>query len=307
MTTLIQHNNKNYKVDLENRRITFLDTRFYYSESGQFLPSVTTILEAYPKGAQYYEWLKKNGQDSDDIRDEAGRRGSIVHNLTERYDAGEELSLLDNNGNLGYTLTEWNALAKWVNFRERHKFDVIYSEQNIVSDKLGHAGTLDRIISIDGELWLLDIKTSSAIYPSYWLQVAAYKQMAETELNLKIDRVGIWWSNAKTRTEKEYQGVGWQLVTKTDTTKDTELFNATKKLWLAENEGSKPKQVSYSLSYLLDTMPAQLVCKKCGVADDIVIGEGKGPHFAAITCGSCGGYIKWATEKEVNSLTIKNK
>ena len=59
MTTIIKHNNKNYRLDTTGKQITFLDTRFYPTESGQFLPSVT-ILEAYPKSAQYYEWLKKN-------------------------------------------------------------------------------------------------------------------------------------------------------------------------------------------------------------------------------------------------------
>lgn len=249
MTTIIKHNNKNYRLDTAGKQITFLDTRFYLTESGQFLPSVTTILEAYPKSAQYYEWLKKNGEDSDSIRDEAGRRGSVVHELTEMYDAGHEISLLDENGSVGYKLSEWNMLAKYVEFRNQHPFNIIYSEQNIVSEALGYAGTIDRVISIDGEVWLIDIKTSNAIYSSYWLQVAAYKMMAETALNIKIDKVGILWLNAKTRTNKDFQGQGWQLVTKDDTTKDFELFTATKKLWEAENAGMKPRTTSYQLVF----------------------------------------------------------
>lgn len=248
MATIIKHGFNNYKIDIAAKQITFLDSRFYYSPSGGFLPSVTTILEAYPKGAQYYEWLKKNGEDSDNIRDEAGRRGSIVHELTEKYDRGEEINLLDNEGNISYKLSEWNMLAKYAEFRNRHPFDIIYSEQNIISDILGYAGTIDRIISIQKELWLLDIKTSNAIYQSYWLQIAAYKKMVETELNIKIDKVGILWLNAKTKTNKDFQGVGWQLATKEDTSHDLKLFEATRKLWEAEYGEMKPKQTTYLLT-----------------------------------------------------------
>jgi hypothetical protein len=57
--------------------------------------------------------------------------------------------------------------------------------------------------------------------------------------------------NAKTRTEKLFQGVGWQLVTKADVSKELELFNATHKLWLAENGSLKPKTLTYQLSHKL--------------------------------------------------------
>lgn len=311
METIIKQGNRNYKIDTTGKQITFLDSRFYYSPAGNFLPSVTTILEAYPKGAQYYEWLKKNGQDSDEIRDEAGRRGSVVHELTEMYDAGTEISLLDNNGNVGYKLSEWNMLSRYAEFCNNHPFNIIHSEQNIVSDQLGYAGTIDRIIDVAGETWLVDIKTSNAIYQSYWLQVAAYKNMVEVELDMKIDKVGILWLNAKTRTTKEFQGPGWQLVLKDNTDEDLRAFKATNHLWAIENGSMKPKHLSYALSIKApdkNDKPAAMVCKRCGVVDDIVIAGGKGPHFATINCGSCGAYIKWATEKEVNNInSIKSK
>jgi len=47
---------------INNKQLTFLDSRFYSTEDGGFVPSVTTILEAYPKGAAYYNWLKEAGK-----------------------------------------------------------------------------------------------------------------------------------------------------------------------------------------------------------------------------------------------------
>ena len=244
-------------LDTKKEQITFLDSRFYRTESGKFIPSVTTVLEAYPKGAAYFSWLKAVGEDADEIRDDAGRRGSRVHALTERYDAGEEIKLFDEFGNINMKLNEWAMFERYVEFRNRYPFEISLLEQTIISEELGIAGTLDRVITLpNGEKMLFDIKTSNAIYPSYWLQLAAYKEMLSS-IGVQVDSVAILWLNAKTRTEGKngaVQGIGWQLVTKADTAKEWKLFQATKALWLAENEEIKPRMNSYKLSYQLQTV-----------------------------------------------------
>lgn len=244
--------NSNVLIDTVANQCTFLDSRFY-ELNGKFYPSVTTILEAYPKGAAYFQWLKSQGENSDEIRDEAGRRGSTVHTLTEDYDSGAEVSLYDDNGYISYKLIEWAMFERYVEFTKRFPFEILYSEQNFVSEKLGFAGTLDRVIHLNGETLLVDIKTSNAIYPSYWLQLAAYEQLLSEGIGYNpVDGVAILWLNAKTRTEGkkgDVQGAGWQLIKKNDTAKDWELFKATHNLWLAENESMKPKQTTYSLTH----------------------------------------------------------
>ena len=238
---------------INNKQLTFLDSRFYSTEDGGFVPSVTTILEAYPKGAAYFNWLKENGKDADEIRDEAGRRGSVVHKLTELYDAGEEVHLVNQNGSIDYKLNEWAMFERYVEFRSRFQFVTDSIELNIISKELGYAGTIDRVITMDGEKILLDIKTSNAIYPSYWLQLAAYRTLLFNR-GYRIDKVAILWLNAKTRTEGkkgDIQGIGWQMITKEDTSKDLELFNATYQLWTVENATSKPKQLTYQISHKL--------------------------------------------------------
>jgi hypothetical protein len=102
---------------------------------------------------------------------------------------------------------------------------------------------------------LIDIKTSNSIYPSYWLQLAAYHQLLMPyDSNMGIDAVGILWLNAKTRTMGKngaIQGIGWQLVTKDmdELKNDWELFQSTHKLWLALNADIKPKQLSDQLTH----------------------------------------------------------
>lgn len=247
---------KNYRIDFTTRQITFLDTRFYLTDSGNYVPSVTTILDCYPKPPSFYDWLKKVGEDADAIRDEAGDRGSTVHKLTERYDAGEEINLIDPvTGKIDYKLIEWSMFERYVEFRRRFEFEVIRSELNLISDKLGFAGTLDRVIRFNGRLLIIDIKTSNSLYDHYWLQMAAYKELlAEVQPDLKIDGYAILWLNAQTRTEGKagtVQGKGWQLIERKpdDMGNDWPLFNATHNLWKAERGSMKPKEMCYQLSH----------------------------------------------------------
>ena len=238
-------------IDTGARQLTLLDSRFYITEGGQPVPSVTTILEAYPKGPEYFAWIKKVGEDADDIRDEAGRRGSTVHALTEAYDRGEEVTLLTADGHPAYKLIEWAMFERYVEFTGRYQPDNLMIEQNFVSPALGFAGTVDRIMKFNGRTLLVDIKTSNTIYPSYWLQLAAYRELA-AEQGIIVDGVAILWLNAKTRTEGSkgaIQGAGWQLVTREDTTRDYELFLATKTLWEAQNKDIRPRQLTYQLTH----------------------------------------------------------
>jgi hypothetical protein len=245
---------KRFNVDLNKGRIEFIDSRFYQTKKG-YVPSVTTILEAYPKDASYFKWLKEVGGDADMIRDEAGRRGSLVHELTEKYDCNEECTFINLYGNPQYKMLEWSMFERYVNFCTIHEPIIDAMELHMASDKLGFAGTLDRVITMNGKTMLIDIKTSNSIYPSYWLQLAAYHQLLlEAKPDIKIDSVGILWLNAKTRTigkNGAIQGIGWQLVVKDikEVKKDWELFKVTHKLWTALNVDILPKELSYQLTY----------------------------------------------------------
>lgn len=238
-------------IDFQAKQLTLLDARFYTTEEGTWVPSVTTVLEAFPKDYGYFKWLKEVGEDADAIRDEAGRRGSVVHELTERFDKGEEVTLLTEDGRPGFKLQEWAMFERYVDFVTRYPHEVDTIEQNYVSPELGFAGTIDRIIDINGVKMLMDIKTSNTIYPSYWLQLAAYRKLLE-ERDIFVDKVAILWLNAKTRTEGRngsIQGIGWQLVERANTDSDWQLFQHTQALWLAQNKDATPRRLSYKLSY----------------------------------------------------------
>jgi hypothetical protein len=254
MQKIIQRGSKNYLLDTDVQQITFLDKRFYYvPDSGNYLPSVTTILDAYPKGPAFYEWLKKMGEDADEVRDDAGNVGSNVHRLTEQYDLGEYVGILNEMGEVNLQLKEWHMFEKYVDFRTRFGAEMTHIEVQAMDEELGYAGTLDRIFKLNGEYWLMDIKTANYMHNHFWLQQAAYRALLNKK-GIQIDRVGILHLNSLHRTEGkkgDIQGMGWKLYDKTDTSKDLELFNATHKLWLAEFGTMKPKCVSYKLAHQL--------------------------------------------------------
>ena len=237
-------------TQIKDNQITFTDARFYIDrETGEYYPSATTILEAYPKPYALLQWMKEAGSKADEIRDAAGRRGSAVHQLTEDYDNDLECNLLGENGQPNYSMEEWAMFERYVDFTAALNPTHQLIEQQVLSPRLKFAGTIDRVCLINGKRYILDIKTSNGVYNSYWLQVAAYQQALLKEAKVKTDGVAILWLNAKTRTKKDLQGIGWQLIIKEDTKQDWNLFRSVQKLWLAEHSEDKPKQFSYNLTH----------------------------------------------------------
>jgi hypothetical protein len=105
---------------------------------------------------------------------------------------------------------------------------------------------------MNGLTYLIDIKTSNVIHDSYWLQLAAYRELLLQNKGLEVDFVGILHLNAKTRTEGKIgavQGQGWQLIQQRDTAKELSLFDKVRDLWLEQNKDAKPKRASYTLTH----------------------------------------------------------
>jgi hypothetical protein len=240
---------------IEKDRIEFLDSRFYQHSNGAFYPSVTTILDAYPKSAAFYEWLKRMGEDADEVRDEAGRKGSQVHQLCEDYDRGFECSILNEFGQAQYKQIEWAMFERYVEFRNRFPYELVANELHYISPYHGFAGTLDRVFRVDGKLILVDLKTSNALHNHFWLQMAAYKHLWDEVNSEKIDSIAILWLNAKTRTEgtaKTVQGSGWQLkAPEYGLDHYWKLFQSVYATWQEEYKGMKPRNSVYQLKHKL--------------------------------------------------------
>lgn len=197
-------------VNLKANRVDFLDERFYEVADGVYYPSVTHILNLYPKGPFFEQWLKDVGASATSIADRAAESGSKVHQAIEGLVAGDEIEWDDKY----YDFDEWSALCRFKDFYDRFNPDIFGSEVITFSNKHKYAGTIDLIFEMQDKLWLVDLKFSNYIHDTYFLQLAAYVNSFNEHNDKKIDRFGILWLKAQTRTlgsKGAIQGIGWQL------------------------------------------------------------------------------------------------
>ena len=95
-------------------------------------------------------YLTKRRDDSAKARE----RGTDIHALTETLDAGHRIRIPK----------EHRAEVKsYLTWRETRQPEWLLIEALCFNQRLMYGGTLDRIAVIDGETWLLDLKTSKSV------------------------------------------------------------------------------------------------------------------------------------------------
>jgi len=223
-------------------QITLPDSR-YYRRNGKYYPSVTYVLGYYPKGKFFENWLKQVGFSADYIVKKAAEEGTQTHELCEAYLNGEELNFLDERGRPQYNPDVWQMFLRFVEFWEVFKPTLIETEVHLFSDELKVAGTCDLIVEINGELWLLDLKTSNQLQTTYELQTAVYGRCYEECFGKKIDRYGILWlkSSKRKASTGKMQGKGWEVVESSRTFEENiDIFKTVKRLFDLENPTHSP-------------------------------------------------------------------
>lgn len=184
----------------------------YYTKDGTRVPSVTTILGVLSKDGLKY-WAAKmerlgvlgiirgkidQGCTREDLRIELKKIegqpffmdqdletacdiGTAVHDMAERFlrngdvvaDVGAEYGLDEEA--VRKATNSFNAFKRWAT-DTKLKFEAM--EQGMVSEKYHYGGTPD-IIMVNEDRCIGDFKTSSGIYESMPLQLAAYKMLWE--------------------------------------------------------------------------------------------------------------------------------
>jgi hypothetical protein len=245
--------------DTENGRVEFLDQRFYKDTDGNYYPSVTTVLDAYPKGKRFEQWLKDMGNEADDVVERAAQQGTNVHTAIEILLKGGKVEWID------YTLDEWKMILRFQDFFTSNNLTMSAVEVNLVSVTIGVGGTIDMVCVINGERWLLDNKTSGDIYDNHYVQLAVYAMMwNEAYPNERIDRIGCLHLRARTkgpaRDGKTMQGAGWKIDEPTESPSELfEIFKHVKVLWHRLNPHEKPLNV---------VMPASVELKNIQIVKD---------------------------------------
>jgi hypothetical protein len=258
---MIEKNNNIHKhhqlkriVEHKGEQINFLDQRFYKTDTGEYYPSVTSILNYYPKNSFFYTWLKDVGHNSDILVKKASDEGTQVHNAIESFLQGEEIKWINNDGHANYNLDVWKMILKFFEFWNEFKPELVAKETHLLSHEHRYAGTCDLVIKLNNKLWLLDIKTSNSLHTSYYLQLAAYVKAWNETHEQKIEEAGVIWLKSSKRSLKEgkLQGNGWEIIQGNKTI--DEYFNMFKniyEIYITENPDQKPLFESYPTSIKL--------------------------------------------------------
>ena len=145
----------------------------YYDTPDQKLVSITSVISFFNRD-KFAKWRKRVGEEkANEITRKATSRGTDMHTLTEHYLKNEELPVVKPLPDFLFKIAK----------PELNKIDNIHTlEGSLYSKELGVAGTVDCIAEYDGELAIIDFKTSAKPKPRDWIdgcfvQCAAYACM----------------------------------------------------------------------------------------------------------------------------------
>jgi genome maintenance exonuclease 1 len=137
--------------------------RFYPVPNGKFYPSITTVT-SFNKAAFFKEWRQRVGAEFADRKTaRATGRGTEFHSIVEHYLKNEHFSS-DTFRPLPYTLFQ---VAKPILDRINN---IHLLEGALYSDYLGVAGRVDCIAEFDGDLAVIDFKTSDKEKKEEWIE-----------------------------------------------------------------------------------------------------------------------------------------
>ena len=150
----------------------------YYKTPIAAYPSVTSVI-GFITAHKFAAWRKSIGNEEANRKTKhATTRGTKLHRVFEVYlQNGDYQSLAE------YKTPLIEMMFKAAKFYVDTRLDNIYQQETpMFSDKLCLAGTVDLICEVDGELAIVDFKTSAKEKPEEWLedyfvQLSAYWAM----------------------------------------------------------------------------------------------------------------------------------
>lgn len=163
-----------------------------YRIDGKRVPSVTTIIGRFKESGALLRWAWNEGREGRDLyaaRDKAADIGTAAHAMVEASIKGldpegcGQLQALDADGQ-SRARNAFRAYQQWASMC---RLEIVEQEVQLVSVQHGFGGTPDAIGRVNGELCLVDWKTSNSVYSDYLLQLAAYRQLWEESYpNLRL-------------------------------------------------------------------------------------------------------------------------
>ena len=154
---------ENHLGDLELKKKEVDGIRLYNLPNGDWVPSITSVTSFHNREV-FRKWRQRVGDaEANRITKESTTRGTDYHEAAQAYLENREL---DWNNYL--PLTEFMFKSSQPYLDKIGKIHAI--ERTLYSEYLGLAGRVDCIAEYDGELAIIDFKTSKKIKPEKWIE-----------------------------------------------------------------------------------------------------------------------------------------
>lgn len=165
--------------------------RYYKTPQGLLYPSITTVLSKTSDMTGLDQWRERIGNDlAEQIMKEAQVNGTMTHKLCEDY--------LNNKESVGdffdIPKNHFEKLKPYL----RKMNNIRGIELPLYSDELKIAGTCDCIAEYNGNLSIIDFKTSRSKLmehydkvQKYFMQASAYSLMWKERTGIDIDQIVI--------------------------------------------------------------------------------------------------------------------
>ena len=159
-------------------RINEGEVRYYQVDDLVLYPSITSVI-SFVNREKWADWRQKVGlEEANRITKAATSRGSDLHKVFEVYMENGDYKSLE-----AFKKPLIQLMFSAAKRRLDERFNNIYQQETkMLSHKLCLAGTVDLICEVDGELAIVDFKTSKEEKPEEWLedyfvQLSAYWAM----------------------------------------------------------------------------------------------------------------------------------
>jgi len=178
----------NYLGDVELEKKEQNGIRLYNLPSGDWVPSITSVTSFYNRQI-FVKWRERVGlEEANRITKRATARGTDFHQVCQDYLENKELNWND-----------YQPLTKFMFYHLKPELDKINNihaiERTLFSEYYGLAGRVDCIAEYEGELAVIDFKTSDKIKPEEWIEnyfvqemfyAAAYYEMTDIPIKKLI-------------------------------------------------------------------------------------------------------------------------
>ena len=178
----------NYLGELELEKKEQNGIRLYNLPNGNWVPSISSVTSFYNRQI-FVKWRERVGlEEANRITKRATARGTDFHQVCQDYLENKELNWDD-----------YQPLTKFMFYHLKPELDKINNihaiERTLYSEYLGLAGRVDCIAEYEGELAVIDFKTSEKIKPEEWIEnyfvqemfyAAAYYELTEIPIKKLI-------------------------------------------------------------------------------------------------------------------------